>query len=298
MQAQQEEGKLHHHGYFAAELHAAARVEGSAMPSAYVGRCMSQNVPASAYRKCVAVEDGFESADSAAGGYASAASNASSEPVASSASAAAAARAAQLDARAEAEAKRQVSRLPPSSILRLLLSPVLLCSCGSVAAGGCRLHKCLPQESTNVSSPSMASTQAQVVCTSRREVCKQPCSVATARQSWRLVPTSRGAASAQDAVGMAAPWPHQIKYVFVQAAAAELEAAGHAVSRAQRRAAAAEEEAAATQQPQNTDASEFAVSRAPDGSGSNTPVGCLAQLRQALQTPWVLVPAASSLSAN
>jgi hypothetical protein len=45
----------------------------------------------------------------------------------------------------------------------------------------------------------------------------------------------------------------------VQAAAAELEAAGHAVSRAQRRAAAAEE-AAVTQRPENADATECAVS--------------------------------------
>jgi hypothetical protein len=132
-QAQPDAGKLRHHGYLAANFHAA-------MPSA--GRCMSHGVLASACRACPAAEDEFESADSAGGGYASAASNVSSELAPGSASAAAAARAAQLDARAaavaaknaalkqslaEAEAKRQV---PGRSV-----SSALPCNSSGVAAG-------------------------------------------------------------------------------------------------------------------------------------------------------------------
>lgn len=125
-QAQQEAGVHCHRGHSALWNHAAASSAGR--KQSFINMCWP-----SLEVECTNIitsdmgfaEDGFESADSAGGGYASAASNTSSELAPSSASAAAAARALQLDARAaavasenaalrrslaEAEAKRQVPR--------------------------------------------------------------------------------------------------------------------------------------------------------------------------------------------
>jgi hypothetical protein len=115
-----------------------------------------------------------------------------------------------------------------------------------------------PQEGTNISPLSI-----QALCMSFEDTLANKCA------RWPLHSSSGGSFVVfKELLSPRTPcrWPHpgqarQVLCAPVQAAAAELEAAGHAVSRAQRRAAAAEEVAAATQQPETADAAQFAVSR-------------------------------------